>query len=105
MIHHDGTHSNQNIITDRTSMDQSLMSHIYRISYRCLSGLISTMYDGTILYISMITNANTIDIAANYCVEPNRAIGIDYYISHNGRILCQKAAFIDDGQDALDGQN
>src|SRR5690606_24740829 len=80
-IHYNGTHPDQDVIMDHTTVNDSIMPNIDVASNICTISLIGTMYGDIVLYIGIIANFNVIHIATNNSIKPNGTMRTDLYIA------------------------
>ena len=67
--------------------------------YRCLT--VGTMNNYSILDIDVFPDPDIMNIAANYCIEPDAGVISNNDISHNSGILGQKTPLPDIGDYAF----
>jgi hypothetical protein len=87
IVHNNTSHTYQNIVMYGATMDYGVMPNRYVVAYIGWGGLVSGMYNGTVLHIDFIAHFYVIDIASNYGIKPNTALGTCYYIAYNGSIF------------------
>jgi hypothetical protein len=67
--------------------------------------LISAMNNATVLYVHLISDPDTVHIAAYYRIEPNTAIITDHYITDNGGVGGDINVFTKTRRNAFNGKN
>jgi hypothetical protein len=60
------------------------------------------MDDSTILDVHVVADPDGMNIAPNYCVEPDAAIVAKHNIAGDGCIICQEAIFTEGRGDPFD---
>lgn len=99
IVHHDGAHTDQYIVFDRTAMHNRIVADRYIITDDGLGLLVSAMDHCAILYVYFIAHANAVHIAPHYRIEPETAaiashhIAYDRGIGGDKRILSETGVF------------
>ena len=90
IVHHNGSHADQYIVFNCTSMYNGIVADRHIIPYNGFCSFESTMDHCTILNIYFIANPDTIHISPNNSIKPYTAIITHHYITHNSCIRCDK---------------
>src|SRR3546814_19477100 len=67
-----------------------LMANVHKIADLCSGLPVGTMYDGTVLNVSAVANADIIHIATHHRIKPKTTIVSGYYIPYNGGVSCNE---------------
>src|SRR5690625_646365 len=90
IIHYNGTHTNQYIVCNSTSVYNSIMTNRYIVANSSFSFFVRTMHTRTILNVYVVAYANFIYIAANNTAKPYTTSLAENHISNNCSIWCNK---------------
>src|SRR5215471_4974162 len=86
MVHNNGTHANQHIISHRAPMYNGVMTNRNIITNNCLCALKGAMNNCSVLNIHLIPYPDAVYISPYYCIEPDAAMIAGNNIPNNGRI-------------------
>ena len=90
MVHHDGPHTNEDIIIDVAAMDNGPVAYGHIITDDGIRFFISAVDNGPILDIDLIANANGIDVSTDHRVKPETAIVPGDHISNYDGMIRHK---------------
>lgn len=92
-VHNNGSHTDQDVILDRTAMNNSIVGNGYVVSDGGFIPLIRAMNNGAILNVGLVANDDRVYVAPDYGVEPNSTIAAHRYIADDGCIVGKPTVF------------
>src|SRR5579872_6408735 len=93
IVHDNRSHSHQNAVFDRATMDDGIMSDGNVVSDMDIGFLIGGVNDDAILYIYLVANVNAANVTPEDGVEPDAALISDLYLAYHGCVRSQEAIF------------
>lgn len=90
IVHDDGAHADEDLVVECTSVYDGIVSNRNIIADTHTRLFISSMEDHAVLDIHPVANTDAVHIASYDGVEPDAAIVTYLYVSHDGRVGCDK---------------
>ena len=100
IIHHDGSHADEGVVTDMAAVERDIVPDGDIVTDLDRGLLIEGMEDGAVLDIDVVADADGIDVTAEDGVEPDTAALPEDDISDDGSVDSEEAVLTDLRRDA-----
>jgi hypothetical protein len=90
MVHNHCTYSNQHVVLHSTAVYHGIVRNGNIVANYQSRALVSTMQNGPILNVGVVTDYNGMHITPYHCIKPNRAIVAHGNIAYDYRTIGQK---------------
>ena len=100
IIHHDGSHTDEGVVTDMAAVERDIVPDGDIVTDLDRGLLIEGMEDGAVLDIHVVADADGVDVTAEDGVEPDAAALPEDDISDDGSVDSEEAVLTDLRRDA-----
>ena len=100
IIHHDGSHADEGVVTDMAAVERDIVPDGDIVADLDRGLLIEGVEDGAVLDIDVVADADGIDVTAEDGVEPDTAALPEDDISDDGSVDSEEAVLTDLRRDA-----